>query len=39
MSRIEKFTKVKGFNYRVIDRFKGVHFFKTYREALAFCIL
>ena len=38
MAKIERFNKVKGYNYRVIDRYKTAHFFRTYRDALAFCL-
>lgn len=36
MAKIEKFGKVKGYNWRVVDKFHTFHLFKTYREALAF---
>lgn len=39
MAKIEKVTKVKGYKFAVIDRFHAWHYFKTYRDALAFVLL
>ena len=39
MARIEKVTKVHGYKWAVIDAFKCYHYFKTYRDAVAFCVL
>ena len=36
MARIEKETRVKGYKYKVIDKFKITKFFPTYRAALAY---
>lgn len=36
--KIEKFTRVKGYKYRVLDAYKTPHLFKTYRDALYFIL-
>ena len=39
MAKIEKVTRVQGYKFAVIDRFKTWHYFATYRDALAFVLL
>lgn len=39
MAKIERFEKISGYHWQVVDRFKTRHFFATYREALAFCLM
>ena len=36
MAKIEKVTKIKNYQYKVIDRYKATFYFKTYRAALAY---
>lgn len=38
MAKIEKYVKIKGYGWRVIDSFKTAYYFKTYREALAYIL-